>query len=145
MIGFGDARFAEREYGDANERYRSASRTAPQLADAWFRQAFALIAMGRYDQAVTAISRGLKINPKWPSSDFELKDIYGPDKADKDAHRDALAEAAESKPNDADLLFLIGVHLYFDGQADRAAKFFGRTKEISGDPPDYLKAFLPKP
>ena len=62
------------------ERYRKASQSAPQLADAWFRQGFALSAMGRYDLAVTAIKRGLKLNPNWAKSDFDLKELYGPDK-----------------------------------------------------------------
>ena len=51
-----------------------------------------------------------------------LKELYGADNMTKNAHRDALAEAAEANPNDADLLFLLGVHLHFDGQADRARK-----------------------
>ncbi len=144
LIAFGDARFARQEYSDANQRYRDASRTAPQLADAWFRQGFAMIAIGRYDLAVAAIRRGLKLNPNWAKSDFNLKELYGPDDAIKNAHRDALAEAAEANPNDADLLFLLGVHLYFDGQIDRAKKFFARAKEFAGVDADHLNAFPAK-
>ena len=144
LIGFGDARFAEQKYSEANQRYRTASGNAPQLADAWFRQGFALAALGRYEQAVGAIKRGLKINPNWAKSDFNLKELYGADEMAKNAHRDALAEAAEAKPNDADLLFLLGVHLHFDGQADRAVKFFQRAKEIAGDDAEHLKAFAAK-
>ena len=145
FIGYGDARFAEQKYLDANDRYRSAARGAPQLADPLFRQGFALLAMGRYEPAVAAIKRGLKLDPKWAQSDFELKTLYGEDtEGKKDAHREALATAMESSPNDADLLFLLGVHLYFDGQADRAAKFFQRTHDIAPENAECLKGFLAK-
>ena len=33
FISYGDARFAKQEYLDANQRYRAASQSAPQLAD----------------------------------------------------------------------------------------------------------------
>ena len=55
FIGFGDARFAEQKYLDANDRYRSAARSAPQLAEPLFREGFAMIALGHYQQATTAI------------------------------------------------------------------------------------------
>jgi hypothetical protein len=143
-IGFGDARFAEQRYSEASQRYHTASGDAPQLADAWFRQGFAFIAEGRYDQAAIAMKRGLKLNPNWAKSDFNLKDLYGPDVLAKKAHRDVLAEAAEARPNDPDLLFLLGVHLYFDGQADRAAAFFNRANEIAGPNAEHLRAFVAK-
>ena len=56
FIGYGDAWFAKGKYFDANARYRDAARTAPQLADAYFRQGFALAALGKYDAAVKAIA-----------------------------------------------------------------------------------------
>jgi hypothetical protein len=144
-IGYGDARFVEQKYSEANERYRTAARTAPQLADALFRQGFALLAMGRYEPALTAIKRGMKLDPNWANSDFELKTLYGDDEAGKkDAHREAIATALEKNPNDPDLLFLLGVHLYFDGQAERAAKFFQHAQKIAGDDADYMKGFLAK-
>ena len=49
FIGYGDAQFAKRQYAEANNRYRKAASNAPQLADALFREAFALSAMGRSD------------------------------------------------------------------------------------------------
>ena len=94
FIGFGDAQFAAQKFADANQRYRKASQSAPQLADAWFRQGFALSAIGRDDLAVGAINRGLKINPNWAKSGFDLKELYGPDELAKDARLDVLAQAA---------------------------------------------------
>jgi tetratricopeptide (TPR) repeat protein len=142
FLGYGDALFGQQKYAEANDRYRKASRNAPQLADAWFRQGFAMAAIGRYDLAVGAIKRGLSLDPTWPKSAFDLKDLYGADEMARNAHLDALAKAAEEKPTDGDLLFMVGVYLHFDGQADRARKFFQRAAEIAGD--DYVKAFLGK-
>jgi len=142
FLGYGDALFGQQKYAEANDRYRKASRSAPQLADAWFRQGFAMAAIGRYDLAVGAIKRGLSLDPTWPKSAFDLKDLYGADEMARNAHLDALAKAAEEKPTDGDLLFMVGVYLHFDGQADRARKFFQRAAEIAGD--DYVKAFLGK-
>jgi tetratricopeptide (TPR) repeat protein len=145
FIGYGDALFAQQKYAEANDRYRKASNSAPQLADAWFRQGFALSATGRYDLALGAIKRGLKLNPKWPKSGFEMDELYGPDAMSKTAHLDAMANVAEGKPNDADLLFLIGVHLHFDGQAERAKTFFQRAAQLAGGDDasaDHIKAFL---
>lgn len=144
FIGFGDARFAEQKYVDANGRYRKAVSVAPQLADARFRQGFALTAIGRYEQAVAAIKRGLKINPNWARSGFDIKDLYGDDELAKDAYLDALATAAEDNPNDANLLFLLGVNLHFDKQFERAKVFFERAAELAGDDAEHIRAFMRK-
>ena len=67
-------------------------------------------------------------------SDFELKALYGEDSDEKkEAHREALAAALEASPDNADLLFLLGLHLYFDGQTERAAKFF-QTRGTTSPP-----------
>ena len=144
FIGYGDALFGQQKYAEANDRYRKASKNAPQLADAWFRQGFAMAAIARYDLAVGAIKRGLSLDSTWPKSEFRLKDLYGSDEIAKNAHLDALAKAAEEEPTDGDLLFMVGVHLHFDGQADRAGKFFQRAAEIAGGDAEHINAFLAK-
>ena len=42
------------------------------------------------------------------------------------------------------LLFLVGVHLHFDGQAQRAEKFFQRGAELAGDDAEHIRAFMRK-
>jgi len=143
FIGYGDAYFGNQKYTDANSRYRKASRTAPQLADGWFRQGFSLAAIGRHDLALKAIKRGLAFEPQWADSDFRLVELYGGNKLAKAAHVDALAEAAEKDPHNADLLFLLGVYLHFDGQPDRATTFFNRSRQLLGGNDSHLTGFLP--
>ena len=117
-------------------------RAAPQLADGYFRQGYALAAMGRYDLAARAIKRGLGLDPTWPRSDFNNHELYGDNRLAKTAQLDAMAKAAEEKPHDADLLFLLGVLLHFDGQPDRAATFFKRAGQLAGGDDAHLRAFM---
>lgn len=144
FIGYGDALFARGKYAEANDRYRKAAEAAPQLADALFRQGFALTATGRYDLAVRAIKRGLALDPTWPESGFALDELYQGNAAAKGQHFDLLAAAAQKRPNDADLLFLVGVYFYFDGQAARAAPFFQLAAQLAGGNAEYIVPFLAK-
>jgi tetratricopeptide (TPR) repeat protein len=144
FIGFGDAQFARQNFVEANSRYRTAARTAPQLADAWFRQGFALSAMGRYKQAVDVVQRGLRIDPDWANSDFTLQKLFGADALAKEVVLDTLVEAAKEKPHDADLLFMLGVYLHFDGQTQQAEPYFTRAMKLAGDDGEHIRAFLAK-
>ena len=146
IIGLGDSLFANQKYLEAFQRYKRAWETAPNLAEADFRQGIALIALGRYEPAAKAIKRGLDRDPKWPSSGLTLDDLYRSNRLGKLAHLENLAKAAERDSDNADLMFLVGVCLHFDGSPDRAALFFQRATQLVGAEP-YLKAFqdAPKP
>jgi Tfp pilus assembly protein PilF len=139
FIAFGDAHFRAQRYGDAYQRYRTAVETAPGMAEACFHEAFALMALGRYSQAAKMLKRGLSLDPTWPKSGFKLSDLYGENRLAKNAHVDALAKAANLDPLDGDLLFVVGVWLYFDGQRERAAPFFQRAAQLADGP--HIEAF----
>ena len=141
FIGFGDQHFTNEKYGEAYQRYRKAAEVMPELAEAYFRQGFALIGAGRYDLAAKVIKRGLALDPGWPKSGFRLNELYGGNQGAKAAHLEALAAAAEKSPDNADLLFLLGVCLFFDGARDRAAPFFERAVQLAG-PGEHLLGFL---
>jgi len=96
--------------------------------------------MGRYELALKALKRGLDLDPGWVRSDFRNDELYGPNQAAKRAHIDTLAKAATEGPEDPDLLFLLGVFLHFDGQADRAATFLQRADQLGASA--HVKAFL---
>ncbi|NLY02517.1 MAG: tetratricopeptide repeat protein [Rhodopirellula sp.] len=143
FIEFGDAQFHDQKYTTAYLRYKEAVKAAPVLGDAWFRQGFALVASGRYEWAARALKRGLELEPAWPGSGFRIDTLYGENRMAKKAHLDALAQASLDKPDDADLLFLLGVMLHCDGEAARATPFFQRAAELAGGEIDHLQAFLP--
>lgn len=140
FIGYGDNHFAAQRYNDANQRYKNAAEVAPGLADSYFRQGFALMAMGRYEAAIKAFKRGLDLDPGWITLGFRIDTLYGENKMAKKSHLDALAKAASGEQLDPDMLFLLGVVLYFDGQTERSAPFFQRANQLSNSP--YLTGFL---
>ena len=141
FIGFGDAHFANGKYSDALQRYRKAVQAAPRLAAGYFRQGYALAAMGRYELAAKALKNGLALDPAWPASGFRNDELFGQDQPGKAARLEAMLQAADTQPHNADLMFLLGVWYHFDGQPDRAAAFFGRTAGLVGDDA-HLRPFL---
>lgn len=143
FIGYGDAHFAEGKYLDASQRYRKSVEAAPQLAAGHFRQGYALIAVGRYELAAKALKRGLALDPGWATSGFSNHELYGPDRRARTTHLDAMTEAADGQPHDADLMFLLGVFLHFDGQPERAADFFRRAGQLVGGDDSHVRAFVP--
>jgi hypothetical protein len=143
LIDAGDAEFIERRFAQALVHYREAAAAARDLAEAQFRQGFALVATARYADAAKAFIRGLQLDPDWPASGFRLDEIYGENKVVKDAHLDALQKALAAHPHDPDVLFVLGVYLYFDGQAKLAAPLFRRAEIVVGAADaDHLAGFL---
>lgn len=133
FIAFGDEQFHVQDYSDAFQRYKKAATAAPDLADAQFRQAFSLLAMGRYAPAAKALRHGLALKPEWPQSRFRLDDLYGDNRLAKVTHLEQLATAATERLENSDLMLLLGVGLYFDGQAERARLFFERAQDLGAD------------
>ncbi len=142
FITYGDAHFGNQKFNDALDRYRHAANECPSLSDAWFRQGFALAALGRYEQAAKAMRRGLAEKPDWADNNFRLGEIYG-DAIDKKSTLNKIVRAAEEEPTNGDLAFVVGVHLYCDDKADEAAPFFRRAAQIRGSDAE-VKSFLPK-
>jgi hypothetical protein len=144
FIAFGDTQFAKQNYNQALERYKLATQAAPDLADCFMRQGFALVAMGHYESAARAMRRGLQIQADWKNSAFQLDQLYGNDGIAKTAHLEALAQAVQDIPQSADLLLLLGLQLFFNGELDRAQPVFERSAQLGGNDDGSIKAFLPK-
>jgi tetratricopeptide (TPR) repeat protein len=130
FLEYGDARFRRQEFSEAFQRYRKAADAAPNLAEAYFRQGLAQAALGRYQPAVSSIKRGMAIAPDWPAGEFRLSQLYGDSRAAKQTHLEQLAIAAEQQAEKAELLFLLGVELFLDGQPVRAKTFLERSTEL---------------
>jgi len=145
FMGFGDVYFGKQKYLSAVERYKTAAQQAPDLAEPYFRQACALVALGQYEGATKAFRRGLHVRSDWADAPFRLDQVYVADKIAKTTHQENLAKAVEANPLDANLLVALGMHLFLDGQRDRADVFFGRAAQLGGNEDKLLDAFLPKP
>ncbi len=138
-IDYGDRYFKEGKFRDALTRYRKAIAADPTLADARFRQGFAELASDRYPQAVTALRRGLALDPNWPHGDFILEEVF--DDVVKVNIEQALRARLTLSPNDADARFLLGVVRHFDGRPEEAQREFQQVEKLTGGA-EHARAFL---
>jgi len=141
FIEFGDARFAAQEFAAALQRYKAAAELAPDVAETYFRQGHTYAILGQYEKAANEYRRGLAHDPDWARSAFQMRELYKDNRAAWTGHLERLAEEALQNQDDADLLFVMGVQLFFDGKKDRAALFFRQADRLSADS-DYLAGFL---
>ncbi len=145
FIAYGDANFGKQKYLSAVERYKTAAQIAPDMAEAYFRQGYALIAMSQYAEAFKAFRRGLGIRGEWHDSAFRLDQLYAGAGAAKTAHLENLAKAVEANPMDSDLLVALGMQLFFDGQRARSELFFARAAQLGANDDRLLDDFVPRP
>lgn len=140
----GDEWFRKGNYLQAYSRYKKAVSEADDRATAHFRLAYCLVAMGRYDRAVSEMKRGLRIDPTWPVTGDGLAVLFGADnQLAKSTTVSQVTAWVREDVRDPDRLFLIGVLLHFDDD-DRAGKFFETALRLSGSG-DHLVAFLKQP
>jgi len=132
LIRFGDARFAKQEFHTARQYYKSAIETAPDLVDAYVREGFALLTVNQYRTATRALKIALELDAQYVKSEFRLEDIYRNNHLAKESHLETVANKALASPDDADLLFLVGMMLYADGEYERAYRFLGRAAQLGG-------------
>jgi tetratricopeptide (TPR) repeat protein len=142
FIAYGDTHFAKGNYSQAVSRYRTAAQNAPDLPETFLRQGFALTALGNYGAAIKSFRRGLLLDEDWWSSALKLDKLYGGQRELRLQHLEALAEAVEQNPHDANLLTLLGLQLFFDGQQQRALTFFDRSDQLGGNEDGALDRFL---
>ena len=140
----GDTAFAQGQYAAALADYDKAIQNAPDLPETHLRQAFGLMASGRYSAATSAIGRAISVDPKVTTDiRFELTDLYNGNAQAKQAHFEAIAKAALAAPNDSELLILLGAALHYDRQVLRAEKFFQRAADMGGEAAPLAEKFLP--
>jgi hypothetical protein len=102
------------------------------------------MALANYDSAAVAFRRGLRVRSDWSASPFKLADLYDGAPAAKVSHLETLAAAVDANGFDADLLLVMGMCLYFDGQPERAAVFFTRSDQLGGNADGLLDSLLGK-
>ncbi len=138
----GDRLLREGQFVKGYLRYLEAQREAEDRADVYFRQAFALVAMGRHSHAVMKLKRGLQVDPTWPKNAASLDSVYGVENVvHKTEYLQRVADWADANVRDADRLFLMGVMLYCD-EDSRAHEFFRGASKLAGGQGAHLHAFL---
>lgn len=142
FVEAGDALFREQRYHEALQKYKSAAEAAPDVADSYMRQGFALLATARYELAATAFKRGLAVDADWAATPFRLDSIYGDAHISKDTHVENLVHVLLERPADADLIFVLAMFLQYDGDTERAGRFFHKAADIAGKDAPYLRPYL---
>ncbi|QGJ71844.1 Hypothetical protein PBC10988_35560 [Planctomycetales bacterium 10988] len=140
-IALGDEKFHDQLFAEAIEAYRKAVIAVPQLAEAQFRYAFALAKIKRFDRAASVFRHGLTLDPTWPAGNFDIDQLYEENQVAKEAVLDSFALELEKSPENEDLMFLLGLHLYFDEQRIRSEPFFREAARLAEEP-EYLNGFL---
>ena len=142
-LAAGDLLFREQQFHSALQRYKLAAQTAPDMAEAYWRQGHALIATANFELASGAFKRAVALDGDVSRGGFKLDELYGAAAMAKAAHMESLAGWALARTTSSDSYFLMGVQLHYDGQADRAARYFGRAAELAGVGGGHIAVFSP--
>jgi hypothetical protein len=134
LVALGKTAFADQHYGLAAERFNQASQLKLNDALPHFLHAQALLALGKYLDAVDAINSGMVLQPDWPLKRFQPLELYGQHVAAYPEHLRRLEDVLAKHPNDAALLFLSAYQLWFDGRKDEARVLFQRARPGVPDP-----------
>lgn len=138
LIAAGVRLFRGQKYHGALQKFRSATRAAPELAEAHFLHGHALTAMNRLDDAADAFKHAVRLGGDPERRGFHLDDIYSDARVSKSAHVESVAQAALDNPSDPNLLIVLGMFLHYDGQPERAARFFARANSLVGPAAPHL-------
>lgn len=143
-IRIGDEAFRAGRYSDALRRYLDAANDAPTYAEAFFRKGQAYVALSQYRLAANSFKKGLALSPKTDREGFSLDSIYGAGSVAKGVHMENLAAAATMDDHNADAYFLLGVMLRYNGESERANRFFAKAATLSRDLMAPVAVFVPE-
>jgi tetratricopeptide (TPR) repeat protein len=138
----GDLQVRNLQFAMAARRYREALTAAEDRPEPYFRLAFAEAAIGDFSEAVRLYKLGLQLDPGWPDHGPTLNELMGEGNLlAKTQVKQRVADWTLENARDPDRLFLLGVLLHKDGDADKARLLFETATALVGRKP-YLTAFL---
>ncbi len=140
ILAEGDRLFRAGQNSQAYLRYLEAQRDEGNGGEVYFRQAFSLVAMGRYSHAVAKLKRGLQVDPDYPRHGTTLVEVFGEDHAEQTRkYVQQVARWTNADKRDPDRLFLMGVLMYFQDDP-RASEYFDSAWRLTGRG-QHLQAF----
>lgn len=142
FVEIGDRFFRQQQYDDALSQYKNAAAAAPDMGLPLFRQAFAYIATRRFDSAIQAMRRAVLVDPESVRHRDSLAALYGDQLAAIHSHQELLATRALDTPNDPTPLLLLGFIFSFDGNFERAERFFRAAEPLLGPHDELIAAFV---
>jgi len=140
--GQGDIWFQKQNFLQAYSRYKQAASAAADLAAPRFRMAYALIALKRYELAVTEMVRGIQLDPNYPVTGDGPTKVMGPEnQIAANALPSQVADWVRQDMRSPDRLFLLGAILRMNGDVDRSQVCFEAAAQL-GNQPEPVLAFL---
>jgi len=138
----GDEYFAKQNYLQAYGHYKQAVSAVPARPESRFRLALSLAATSNFGTAVEELKRGMRLDPDLPAHGVPLDDLFGADNViSKNAVLHKVAAWVREDIRDPDRLFLMGVLLHFNDDADKSHTFFEAASALAPIPM-YADAFL---
>ena len=137
----GDDAFAKADPKSALRRYRRAVDAAPDRGDAYYRVAFAELALGNFAGAGEDLRRALELNPSLPTTGPSLRELYGGGNAlARTALLSSVAAYTREDVRDPDRLFLLAAAMHAAGDS-RSREIFEAAWRLTGGRP-HLRAYL---
>jgi hypothetical protein len=138
-----DEWFVKANYLQAFARYKQASSAAPDRPEPRFRMAVTLAAMQEYGPAVDELKRLVRLDPEWPAHGDRLDELFGADhNISKNVLLHKVSRWVREDVRDPDRLFLMGVLLHFNEDADKAKTFFETANLLTEGNSEHVSVFL---
>lgn len=129
----GSQAFAEGEYGKAAEAFRMAVAASPNAAAPRFAFGQALVATGDYAYAARILRSAVLMEPAILKAPGSIVGVYR-DPAEFDRVLGLLRRASLERPDDPDLLFLVGYQQYVSGDPQAKVSFDRLAERFPEDP-----------
>ncbi|MFO1094676.1 MAG: hypothetical protein U0992_15425 [Planctomycetaceae bacterium] len=141
----GDLKFQELKLDAARSEYQQALMTAPDRPEPYFRLGINQAFRSDFAGAVQNLKLGLQLDPNWPHTGPTLDDLIGErNLLPKTQFKQRVIDWVREDIRDPDRLFLLGVVLHMDNDADHAAPLFEAAARLGGMKP-HLQVFLSDP
>ena len=140
----GDAAFAKQDYRRAYERYRKATQVARDDGTAYMKTGYALVAMGKFSQALDYFKRAFAIEPKLAATGPPPAEMYGDQQIAWNADLGRITDWVSEDIRDSDRVLLLGMLLYLNGDP-RGEELLTKAWQLSGGRAQTVVALLSPP
>jgi hypothetical protein len=135
-------RFRETAYAEAVGAFVRAAELNQGDPAARLHAAYALVAIGNYEDAVLMVRRAIQLQSRLLYLPLSIREEYGP-QVDFDAHLERLRKAASEADEDPGLWMLLGYYECFSGNRPAATEALTKAQKLAPRDPlinDFLRA-----
>ena len=124
--------FSGGEYSDAVREFIRAAKTNQGDPASRIHAAHAMVAIGRYHEALPALRRAFQLQPRIAYLSMDIRRDYGR-KKDFDKHLQAITAEAEEAQDDPALWLLLGYYQFYSGSEGAALDSLGKSDALAPD------------